>query len=497
MKKNLFYLMMLFVGLAVLVSCDDDDDGPKVIDNPTYGMQISGTATGGETFVIDKSQMVEPNSDFATKVVREGMYYGIYYLSVGEFSFKEVTADGEVSYGLSDVAETEQTEEAGRAFTFKRGNLVSGGTGTFSVTAEGLYYIMTDETSATFWVMQINSFEISSTNDEATMTSGTAAGAVFELTNTDLRGAYKVRINSGWKIIADDIPFGGTDFPDDGIRPIISFGGSLDNLTFDGADIAFEPIPLHLTNFTFTWDPSEKGIAGITGVTTDAGEKEPTDYSDYLLGFIGNAVIEADTSWGWGDLSYGNKLPVKDGYIYTWTWNDVSIADTVGGRTWKFRKDNAWNFTLGFEGVYVSGSSKPDFFKGSDDGNFGVETSKVYDFILEVDATSDSWTLYAAEDGGYLFNLWGMIGSAVPPYDWSVDVDLTPNADGTEWTWTGDLEAGELKFRMDNDWANQIGDDGAGGAEFNSNATSWNIAEAGNYTIVLDSETPDVTITKN
>jgi hypothetical protein len=501
MKKNLFYLMMLFVGLTVIVSCNDDDDEPKVIDNPIYGMQILGTATGGEILLIDEDQMVEPTSDFATKEYRDGMMYGIYYLSAGEFSIVNVSVEGEMSYGVSNVEVIQQTAEAGREFSFSRGSLVAEGTGTYTVAEEGLYYIITDETSSTFWVMKINSFEISSTNDEATMTSGSTAGAVFELTDTDLRGAYKVRMNSGWKIIADDIPYGGTEFPDDGIRPLISFGGSLDNLTFDGSDIAFEPIPLHLTNFTFTWDPETKGIAGITGVTSDAGEKEPTDYSDYLLGFIGNAVIEADTSWGWGDLSYENKLPVKDGYMYTWTWNDVSLADTVGGRTWKFRKDNAWTFTLGINGVRMSGSSAGDFFSGSDDGNFGIETAAVYDMILEVDATSDSWTLYVAKDGGYLFDVWGLIGDATPN-SWDNDTEMTPNADGTEWTWTGDLVDGEFKFRANGNWDSQIGDDGAGGAEFNSNASTWvigsgGVGTAGNYTIVLDSETPDVTITKN
>lgn len=497
MKKNLFYLMMLFVALGFMVSCNDDDDDPDVIDNPVYGMQINGTATGGKAFAINTKQMVEPTSDFATKQERDGMYYSIYYLTAGEFSFIDVKVDSEVTYGISDVAETTQTAEADNAFTFSRGNLVVNGTENFNIVSDGLYYIITDETSATFWVMKINGFLISSITDEATMVSVSSTGAVFEILGADVRGEFKVKINSAWKIIADDILYGGTEFPEDGIRPIISFGGTLNALTFDGSEIPFTPIAGHLTDFTFTWDPSKKGITGVTITTADAGEKVPTDYSDYLLGFIGNAVIVADTSWGWGNLSYENKLPIKDGLIYTWTWTNVSIADSTEGRTWKFRKDNAWTFTLGIEDVTMSGSAASDFFSGSSDGNFGIGTSKIYDMVLTVDADNDSWTLGVAEAGGATYDIWSLIGSATPGL-WT-DTEMTPNTDGSEWTWTGDLVEGEFKFRANGTWDSQIGDNGSGGAMFSTNATAWAIAagDVGNYTIVLDSDTPDITITKN
>ncbi len=124
MKKNLFYLMMLFVGLGFMMSCSDDDDGPTIIDNPTYGMQITGTATGGETFVIDAKQIIEPGSDFSIKEERTGMMYGIHYLVAGNFMFKEVVADGEVSYGVSDVADSTQTAEAGEPLITKEVNLL-------------------------------------------------------------------------------------------------------------------------------------------------------------------------------------------------------------------------------------------------------------------------------------------------------------------------------------------------------------------------------------
>jgi hypothetical protein len=214
---------------------------------------------------------------------------------------------------------------------------------------------------------------------------------------------------------------------------------------------------------------------------------------------IGNGVMSGDTAWGWGDLSYENQTPTVDGEVYTWNWESVTIAANGDSEnSWKFRKDNAWDFTLGFNDVTMSGTAAADFFAGSSDGNFGVAEEKAYDFVLSVNAEDDSWTLGVAEAGGATFDQWGIIGGATPG-GWDADTNMTPNTDGTEWTWTGDLIAGEFKFRSNDSWDNQIGDNGADGAEFSSNATAWVIAEgdAGNYTIVLDSETPAMTITKN
>lgn len=46
----------------------------------------------------------------------------------------------------------------------------------------------------------------------------------------------------------------------------------------------------------------------------------------------------------------------------------------------------------------------------------------------------------------------GVIGSAVPPYDWSADIDLI-TMDGENYVGVITCVAGELKFRQDDDWA--------------------------------------------
>lgn len=496
MKKQWYYFLMIAIAALFITSCDDDDDSPVVIDVPIYGFQLSGTATGGDAYIIDQAQMVD-DLDYK-KAVQNGMNYGIYYLSAGDVSFKNVTVDAVVEYGVANVAETSQADESTEEWSYKSGDLIADGSASFSVSTAGLYYIITDEVALKFFMIPINNLEINASEDKAVIDAGASAtGATFSIDGVDLRAKFKVRINTAWKLITTIAYDATSDNPEEFAKPVISFGGALDALTFEGGDIEVDNGGNTL-NFTFTWNPANKGIAGITCATETGEPLVEVDYSAYNMGFIGNAVWADDAEFGWGDVSYENQLPVKDGSIYTWTWSSVTLADTVGGRTWKFREGNAWNFTVGYNDVTLAGSSAADFLKASDDGNFGVAAQKTYDFILVVDASDDSWTLTAVEAGGATYDMWGIIGDATPG-GWDADTNLTPNADGTEWTWTGDLVAGQYKFRANDLWVSQIGDDGAGGAAFSDNATGWVIADAdaGNYTIVLDSETPAVTITKN
>jgi hypothetical protein len=91
-------------------------------------------------------------------------------------------------------------------------------------------------------------------------------------------------------------------------------------------------------------------------------------------------------------------------------------------------------------------------------------------------------------------NDWGIIGSAVPPYDWSKDVDMFYNGQRKMWEITANFQAGDIKFRADDSWTlNYGGSNGtltAGGANIN-------LATAGNYTIRFDPVKLTYTIMKN
>lgn len=90
-----------------------------------------------------------------------------------------------------------------------------------------------------------------------------------------------------------------------------------------------------------------------------------------------------------------------------------------------------------------------------------------------------------AETYSILRTEWGIIGGAVPPYDWSVDVDMTYNAVDNVLEVTLDLQQGDFKFRANDGWDLNFGDDELDGI-VNPGGSNIPIPEAGNYTITLD-----------
>jgi hypothetical protein len=79
---------------------------------------------------------------------------------------------------------------------------------------------------------------------------------------------------------------------------------------------------------------------------------------------------------------------------------------------------------------------------------------------------------------------WGIIGSSIPPYNWSVDENLTWGGASDPYTWSISnytVQAGEFKFRANDAWDINFGDDGNngsleyGGANIPIAAGTWTI----------------------
>ncbi|MCD4793903.1 MAG: SusE domain-containing protein [Bacteroidales bacterium] len=81
---------------------------------------------------------------------------------------------------------------------------------------------------------------------------------------------------------------------------------------------------------------------------------------------------------------------------------------------------------------------------------------------------------------------WGVIGSAIPPYDWSVDVDMTYDQVNDLWTVQLTTDAAEFKFRPNDTWDPlNYGDDAPADGipeEYGDNIP----IDAGNKIITLD-----------
>jgi hypothetical protein len=100
-----------------------------------------------------------------------------------------------------------------------------------------------------------------------------------------------------------------------------------------------------------------------------------------------------------------------------------------------------------------------------------------------VDLTSLTYSLLKTD--------WGLIGSATPD-GWNSDQDMTYDAASGAWTISLNLVGGEVKFRANNDWGLNYGDNGADALLEQGGA---NIAIPGNgfYVIKLYLDKPDYT----
>jgi hypothetical protein len=125
--------------------------------------------------------------------------------------------------------------------------------------------------------------------------------------------------------------------------------------------------------------------------------------------------------------------------------------------------------------------------------------------VLEVDGASiisseTGWQILSANvnDLTYSFVDYriGLIGSAVTPYDWSVDQKMDYDAQTGTWFITIDLVDGEIKFRKNDGWAWNLG-----GTHDNLTQGGDNLpVTAGNYTItliIIDDNTGTCTVVKN
>lgn len=101
-----------------------------------------------------------------------------------------------------------------------------------------------------------------------------------------------------------------------------------------------------------------------------------------------------------------------------------------------------------------------------------------------------SVTAYSAWDN------WGIIGSATPNGWNDPDTNLEYDLATKKYSYTGPLTVGEYKFRLDDKWDTNYGDDG-NNLSLEAGGSNIPITVAGNYTIIIDFTAKKYTITKN
>jgi len=163
--------------------------------------------------------------------------------------------------------------------------------------------------------------------------------------------------------------------------------------------------------------------------------------------------------------------PDKAQQIYSIKQNDKyeGYVNMVGsGIMFKFTDLPNWDVNWGDDGA--DGTLDPN---GAD---IAIPETGYYRIKADIKALTYS----------FLKTDWGLIGSATPG-GWDADQNMTYSMDTKTWSVTLDLVAGDIKFRANDGWDLNYGDDNFDGS-LEEGGANIPIAEAGNYTVTLNLE---------
>lgn len=211
-----------------------------------------------------------------------------------------------------------------------------------------------------------------------------------------------------------------------------------------------------------------------------------TPKSDFSIVLQNSNADKAATTFVWDDALYqGTKTVVtyslemaKAGTDFT---NPVSVATTTD----KFK-----NFTVAELNTACLNAGFAPFVSSKIDVRVKSSVGGVGSLAQVSNFYSITATPYPAWPN------WGIIGSATPNGWNDPDTNLDYNLTTRKYSYVGPLVVGEIKFRLDDAWTTNFGDDG-NNLSLDAGGSNIPIAVAGNYTIVIDFTAKSYTLTKN
>ena len=230
------------------------------------------------------------------------------------------------------------------------------------------------------------------------------------------------------------------------------------------------------------WDVINKGVLGC--------EKDGCDDASGTIYYTGDSwgspqtmVIAGAGTWivtlDMNNLTYSVGKPVLymkgdangwDGYDY------LAGDDGVHFTGFMYLNQNGFKFTTAPD---WSGTGYGENFSTAPDAGNIVMTEDPGYYKVDVDLSAKTYTLTP-------ITTIGIIGAAVPVTGWDSDKDLTYNVEERCWEIKDiELNAGECKFRANDDWAMQWGYDGEKFVYSNNAPAVQFIPEAGTYDIKL------------
>jgi hypothetical protein len=192
-----------------------------------------------------------------------------------------------------------------------------------------------------------------------------------------------------------------------------------------------------------------------------------TAYRDIITYAYPNALNIAGNFQGWDPATAPQIVKQNNG---GYNGFEGYIIFNAAAPEFKMVKGNNWGAgDYGSAGTGTLGNGGPNLTLPS--GGAGLTGY----YRVRANTTNLTW--------GYTkINTWGIIGAF---NGWSVSVPLTFNTSTGVWSITRDMPAGEFKFRANDDWGINFGDNNA---DFKPeyDGSNLNISVAGNYTISLD-----------
>ncbi len=179
-------------------------------------------------------------------------------------------------------------------------------------------------------------------------------------------------------------------------------------------------------------------------------------------------IIGSATTFGWDNSTDMVYNPMTGKY---------SISLYLNSGEFKFRLDNSWAVNYGDNGNNLSLESGGD--------NIPVSAGN-YTIVLDIDNLS--YTITPIVDA------WGIIGSATPT-GWDSDTLLDFDSTTSTYSMIINLVPGEFKFRLNQDWGTNYGDNG-NNLSLDNNGANIPVAEGGTYYITADFNGLTYTITK-
>ena len=233
---------------------------------------------------------------------------------------------------------------------------------------------------------------------------------------------------------------------------------------------------------TGNWDVINTGVMGCekdgsedaSGTIYYTGDSWGTPQTMVIAG-AGTWIVTLDMN----NLSYSVGKPVlyMKGDANGWNGYDYLAGDDgVHFTGFMYLNQNGFKFTTAPD---WSGTGYGENFSTAPDAGNIVMTEDPGYYKVDVDLSAKTYTLTP-------ITTIGIIGAAVPVTGWDSDKDLTYNVEERCWEIKDiELNAGECKFRANDDWAMQWGYDGEKFVYSNNAPAVQFIPEAGTYDIKL------------